>query len=46
MALVISSLLVANVLPIINLLMAMENLPIAANGILLVPIGNDMRVVD
>ena len=41
-ALVISSPLVANVLPIINLRMAMENLPIVGNGLPLVPIGNDM----
>ena len=44
MALVISSPLVANVLPIINLPMTLENLPIAANGLPMVPIGNDMWV--
>ena len=42
MALVISFPQVANVLPIIDLPMVMENLPIAANGLPLVPIGNDM----
>ena len=36
--------MVANVLPIINLLMALGNLPIAANGLPLVPTGNDMQV--
>ena len=40
-ALVISSPLVAIVLPIINLLMTLGNLPIAANGLPLVPIGNE-----
>ena len=30
----------ANVLPIINLLLALGNLPIAANGLPLVPIGD------
>ena len=39
-ALVISSPLVANVLPIINLSMILGNLPIAANGLPLVSIGN------
>ena len=43
MALVISSPLVANILPITNLPMASENLPIAANVLPLVPIGNDIR---
>ena len=42
-ALVISSLLVANVLPIINLPTTLENLPIASNGLPLVPVGNDMQ---
>ena len=42
---VISSPLVANVLPIINLPMALGNLPIAANGLQLVPIGNDTWAV-
>ena len=42
MALVISSLLVANVLPIINLPMTLKNLPIATNGLPLVPIDNDI----
>ena len=42
--LVISSPLVANVLPIINLPKLMENLPLAANGLPLVRIGNDMPV--
>ena len=42
-ALVISSPLVANVLPIIDLPMALGNLPIAGNGLPLVPLGNDMR---
>ena len=36
--------MVANVLPIINLPMTLGNLPIALNGLLLVPIGNDMQV--
>ena len=40
MALVISSPLVANVLQIINLSMALGNLPIAASGLLLIPISN------
>ena len=40
---VISSSLVANVLRIINLPMAMENLPIAATGLPLVLIDNDIR---
>ena len=39
---VISSPLVANVLQIINLPMALEKLPIAANGLPLVPIANDI----
>ena len=42
MALVISSPLVANILPITNLPMASENLSIAANVLPLVPIGNDI----
>ena len=42
-ALVNSSPLVAHVLPITNLPMALGNLPIAANGLLLVPIGNNMQ---
>ena len=41
-ALVISSPLVANVSPIINLPMTLGNLPIAAYGLPLVPIGNDI----
>ena len=41
-ALVISSPLVASVLPIIKLSMALENLPMAANGLPLVPIHNDI----
>ena len=45
-ALVISSPLVANVLPITNLPMVIENLPIAANGLPMVPIiGNNMQHV-
>ena len=40
---VFSSPLVANVLPIVNLPMALGNLPIAANGLSLVPIGTDIR---
>ena len=35
--------MVANVLPIINLPMALGNLPIAANGLQLVRIGNDLQ---
>ena len=42
--LVISSPLVANVLSIINLPMSLENSAIAANGLPLVPIGNDIWV--
>ena len=42
-ALVNSFPLVAHVLPITNLPMALGNLPIAANGLLLVPIGNNMQ---
>ena len=42
---VISSPLVANVLPIINLPMALGNLPIAANGLQLVPIDNDTKAM-
>ena len=34
--------MVANILPIINLPMTLGNLPIAANGLPLVPIGNDI----
>ena len=41
---VISSALVANILLIINLPMAMGNLPIAANGFPLVPISNNAQV--
>ena len=41
---VISSPLVANILPIINLPMALGNLPTAATGLPLVPIGNDIQV--
>ena len=41
-ALVVSSLMVASVLPIINLPMALRNLPIAVNGLPLVAIGNDI----
>ena len=41
MALVIASPLVASVLPIINLPMALGNLPTSGNGLPLVPIGND-----
>ena len=37
--------MVANILPISNLRMALENLPIAANGSPLVPICNDKRVL-
>ena len=37
--------MVANVLPIINLPMGLANLPIAANGLPLVPMGNDMQVI-
>ena len=37
---VISSPLVATVLPIINLPMTLENVPIATNGLPLVPISN------
>ena len=44
MALVISSPLVANNLPFINLSMALGNLAIAANGLPLVPVGNDIQV--
>ena len=33
----------ANVLPIMNLPMVLENLPIAANGLPLVSVGNDIR---
>ena len=43
LSLVISSPLVVNVLPIINLPMAMGNLPIAAKGLTLVPIGDDIQ---
>ena len=45
LSLVISSplALVVNVLPIINLPMAMGNLPIAAKGLTLVPIGDDIQ---
>ena len=35
--------MIANVLPIINLPMALGNLPIAANGLSLVPLGNDIQ---
>ena len=35
--------MVANVLPIINLPMALGNLPIAANDLSLVPLGNDIQ---
>ena len=35
--------MVTNVLPIINLPMALGNLPIAANGLSLVPLGNDIQ---
>ena len=38
--------MVANVLPIINLPMTLGNLPIAANGLPLVPIGNDIWASD
>ena len=41
----IPSPLVANVLPIINSAMALKNLPIAANGLPLVPIDNDIQVL-
>ena len=41
MALVIASPLVASVSPIINLPMALGSLPTSANGLRLVPIGND-----
>ena len=37
--------MVANVLTIINLPMALENLPIAANDLQLVSIGNDIQVI-
>ena len=42
-ALVISSLLVANILPITNLPMPLGNLPIAANSLPMVPIGSAIR---
>ena len=38
--------MVANVSPIINLPMTLENLPIAANGLPLVPIDNDIWASD
>ena len=41
-ALIIFSPLVANVLPIIKLPMTLRNLPIAANGLPLVPVGKDI----
>ena len=43
LSLVISSPLVVNVLPIISLPMAMGNLPTAAHGLPLVPIGDDIQ---
>ena len=43
--LVILSPLVANVLPIINSAMALKNLPIAANGLPLVPIDNNIQIL-
>ena len=38
--------MVANVLPIINLPMTLGNLPIAVNGLPLVPISNDIWASD
>ena len=40
-----SSLLLANVLPIINLPIALGNLPTSANDLPLVPIGNDIWIL-
>ena len=37
--------MIANILPIISLPMALRNLPVAVNGLPLVPIGNDIQAL-